>query len=66
MVTLLVVDVLPFAFVPLHDATRHPDAGDAVNEIDAPATYWPDAQPAEFPGVAVGSLPEPVWLNANA
>ena len=65
MVTLLVVDVLLSAFVPLHDATRHPDAGDAANVIDAPATYRPDAHPVELPGVATGSPPEPVWVNIS-
>jgi hypothetical protein len=63
MIAVLAVDVLPSSTVPFQLAIRQPFAGWAVTCTEAPAVYWPEAQPEERAGEAVGSPPEPVWVR---
>jgi hypothetical protein len=58
----LAVAVLASLLVPTQPATLHPLAGLAVSEIASLEWYCPDEHPDEFPGDAVGSLPDPVCV----
>jgi hypothetical protein len=56
----LVVDVLELLLVPLQLPTISFVPGWAVRLIVAPGVYWPEEQPGELFGDAVGGLPVPV------
>ena len=63
MLRVLLLEVLVLLSVPLHPLISQPDAGDApLRVMVSPATYWPEEHPVELLGLAVGSLPLPVWL----
>jgi hypothetical protein len=65
MVTMLVRVVAVLLSVPLHTPTLLPAAGWAVRWITVPMVYWPLGQPVEFPGKAVGVVPEPVEVRVR-
>ena len=57
--------VLASLLVPDQLATCQPLEGVAEREMDSPATYSPAPQPSDFAGVAMGSLPLPVWVRVS-